>query len=98
MLDVVRVLAGNRGVYALDADAVDTMALLANGGDGCGRCADRLAAGFHRFAAEISSDVLDVLFRQRYGMRMHGGVAAVALRVSLQRRDDVLRVLATQLG
>jgi hypothetical protein len=95
--DVVGVLARQIRVVAGDADPVLAMAGRAQRDLGR-RGADRGCARAQRRAAEVAGDVLHVLVGQRGGLLVHGAVRALAALVFLERGQDVLGVLAHELG
>ncbi len=63
-----------------------------------GACAGRGRAGRQHGAGQVGGDVFHVLVAERAGLGVHGAVRALLAAVALQRRDDVLGVLADELG
>src|SRR5688572_2963088 len=95
--EVVGVLAGERRVLGDGARAVVAVAGAA-GADRIGRLSNRLAAALvARQRIEIRGEIRAIGGRQRRGIPLHGRMPAGLRVVFRERRDDVLRALATEL-
>ena len=86
-----------RRQWAFDTQTILTVACDA-GSHLLGWCfAGRGCTGlYRRRTLQIGRNVLDVLIRERGGLRMHGGVRPRAVAILMQRRDQVFRILVAQ--